>query len=124
ARRRNFRSGRRRTFHRVLHRVRRPFPSRPRRARALSGPGRESGAAGQQRPRARPRPRARRHGGVAARDGIAPLLVRYPPLEDALLTRGDGCFPCRAHGETCDGLEAEWWTDLEWEGFYNTDASD
>jgi len=61
---------------------------------------------------------------AAARDGIAPLLVRYPPLEDAVLTRGDGCFLCRAHGESCDGLEAEWWTELEWVEFHNTDPSD
>ncbi len=54
----------------------------------------------------------------AAREGAAALLVRYPPVEDAALTRGDGCFMCRAHGETCDGLEAEWWTDLEWEEFH------
>lgn len=55
---------------------------------------------------------------AAAREGAAELLVRYPPVEDAALTRGDGCFMCRAHGETCDGLEAEWWTDLEWDEFH------
>ena len=31
---------------------------------------------------------------------------------------------CRAHGDTCKGLEAEWWTELEWEEFYDRDASD
>jgi len=55
---------------------------------------------------------------AAAREGAAALLVRYPPVEDFALTRGDGCFMCRAHGETCDGLEAEWWTEIEWEEFY------
>lgn len=55
---------------------------------------------------------------AAAREGAAALLVRYPPLEDAALTRGEGCFMCRAYGETCDGLEAEWWTELEWEEFF------
>ena len=55
---------------------------------------------------------------AAAREGAASLPVRYPPVEDEALTRGDGCFMCRAHGETCDGLEAEWWTDLEWEEFH------
>jgi hemerythrin-like domain-containing protein len=61
---------------------------------------------------------------AAVREGAAALLVRYRPVEDAGLTRGDGCFLCRAHGETCDGLEAEWWTELEWEEFYDRDASD
>ena len=61
---------------------------------------------------------------AAARERAGPLLIRYPPLEDDALTRGDGCFMCRAHGETCKGLEAEWWTELEWEEFYNRDASD
>ena len=61
---------------------------------------------------------------AAAREGAAALLIRYPPVEDDTLTRGDGCFMCRAHGETCKGLEAEWWTELEWEEFYNRDASD
>lgn len=55
---------------------------------------------------------------AAAREDGARLLVRYPPREDASLTRGDGCFMCRAHGETCGGLEAEWWTELEWEEFF------
>lgn len=55
---------------------------------------------------------------TAARDGATGLPIRYPPVEDAALTRGDGCFMCRAHGDTCDGLEAEWWTDLEWEEFH------
>jgi hemerythrin-like domain-containing protein len=58
---------------------------------------------------------------AAAREGSSALLVRYPPVEDAALTRGDGCFMCRAHGETCNGLEAEWWTELEWQEFYARD---
>ena len=58
---------------------------------------------------------------AAAREGAAALLVGYPPVEDDALTRGDGCFMCRAHGETCAGLEAEWWTELEWQEFYARD---
>lgn len=54
---------------------------------------------------------------AACQDG-ARLLALYPPLEDASVARGDGCFMCRAHGEICDGLEAEWWTDLEWQEFF------
>ncbi len=56
---------------------------------------------------------------AAARDDAAALRNRYPPTEDTTLTRGDGCFLCRAHGQTCDGLEAEWWTELEWEEFHD-----
>jgi hemerythrin-like domain-containing protein len=52
---------------------------------------------------------------ASARAAGAALLVRYPPVEDATLTRGDGCFMCRAYGETCNGLEAEWWTEFEWD---------
>lgn len=61
---------------------------------------------------------------AAAREGAAALAIRYLPIEDPVLTRGDGCFMCRAHGHTCDGLEAEWWTELEWEEFHSRDASD
>ena len=61
---------------------------------------------------------------AAAREHAAALLARYPPIEDEELARGDGCFMCRAHGDTCKGLEAEWWTELEWEEFYDRDASD
>ncbi|HMN76696.1 MAG TPA: hemerythrin domain-containing protein [Burkholderiaceae bacterium] len=43
-----------------------------------------------------------------SREGILELLQRYPPLEDPQLVRGDGCYMCRAMGETCGGLEAEW----------------
>ncbi|HPP84017.1 MAG TPA: hemerythrin domain-containing protein [Rubrivivax sp.] len=61
---------------------------------------------------------------AAARAQGAALLARYRPLEDAELVRGDGCFMCRAYGERCNGLEAEWWTELEWEEFHSRDASD
>ena len=59
-----------------------------------------------------------------AREHGATLPLRYPPVEDAALARGDGCFMCQAFGETCDGLEAEWWTELEWEEFHQGYASD
>ncbi|MCO5100097.1 MAG: hemerythrin domain-containing protein [Burkholderiaceae bacterium] len=55
---------------------------------------------------------------AVAREGAAALLLRYPPVEDDALTRGDGCFMCPAYGESCGGLEAEWWTDLEWDEFH------
>ncbi len=56
---------------------------------------------------------------AAARDNAGTLPLRYPPLEDDVLVRGDGCFMCRAYGETCNGLEAEWWTEIEWDEFYD-----
>lgn len=61
---------------------------------------------------------------AAAREHAATLLDRYPPIEDDELARGDGCFMCPAYGETCDGLEAEWWSELEWDEFRYRDASD
>lgn len=61
---------------------------------------------------------------AAARAHGAALLARYRPIDDAELVRGDGCFMCRAYGDRCNGLEAEWWTELEWEEFHNRDASD
>jgi hemerythrin-like domain-containing protein len=56
---------------------------------------------------------------AAAQAEGAVLLQRYPPLHDLTLTRGDGCYLCRAHGRSCDGLEAEWWSELEWDDFHN-----
>lgn len=56
---------------------------------------------------------------AAAQAEGAALLQRYPPWHDPALTRGDGCYLCRAHGRTCDGLEAEWWSQLEWDDFHN-----
>lgn len=47
--------------------------------------------------------------------GIGDTLVeRYPPMQpDAI--RGDGCVMCHAYGDTCRGLEREWWNEWEWE---------
>lgn len=45
------------------------------------------------------------------------LLQRYPPLQDREVLRGDGCVLCPAYGETCRGLEREWWNEWEWEEF-------
>lgn len=52
---------------------------------------------------------------AAARDAAETVLARYPPNEDQSLIRGDGCIMCRSYLETCNGLEAEWWTEIEWE---------
>lgn len=52
---------------------------------------------------------------AAARETGLALLVAYPPMHDAEVHRGDGCIACPSFGTTCEGLEVEWWTDLEWE---------
>ncbi|WP_306590097.1 hemerythrin domain-containing protein [Geothrix sp. 21YS21S-4] len=46
--------------------------------------------------------------------GLA-LTETYPPLHDAEVLRGDGCMLCPSFGTACEGLEREWWTDLDWE---------
>ncbi len=50
-----------------------------------------------------------------ARDAIAPLLVTHPPTDPPGLHRGEGCCACPAYGESCDGIEFEWWSEAEWE---------
>jgi hemerythrin-like domain-containing protein len=46
------------------------------------------------------------------------LLIReYPPTPDPTVVRGDGCVSCQAFGESCRGLEREWWNEWEWEEF-------
>jgi len=51
----------------------------------------------------------------AAREEGEALAARYPPSDFPDLFRGDGCMACPAYGETCDGVEREWWSELEWE---------
>ncbi len=48
--------------------------------------------------------------------GLA-LVTTYPPLHDSEVHRGDGCIACPSYGTTCEGLEKEWWTELDWEDF-------
>jgi hemerythrin-like domain-containing protein len=48
--------------------------------------------------------------------GLA-LVGTYPPQHDPEVHRGDGCIACPSYGTTCEGLEKEWWTYLEWEDF-------
>lgn len=52
---------------------------------------------------------------AAAREGGVALVAAYPPVHDPDVLRGDGCISCASYGNGCDGLEMEWWTDLEWE---------
>lgn len=60
----------------------------------------------------------------AARDGGLALVAAYPPQHDAEVHRGDGCVACPSYGTACDGLEREWWTDLEWEDMRERMSSD
>ncbi len=52
---------------------------------------------------------------VAVREAVEPLVARWTPLEDDDLYRGDGCMACSAYGDTCGGIEKEWWNAWEWE---------
>jgi hemerythrin-like domain-containing protein len=45
------------------------------------------------------------------------LLRKYPPLQDREILRGDGCVLCPSYGDSCRGLEREWWNEWEWEEF-------
>ncbi len=50
---------------------------------------------------------------AARRDGEG-LVAARPPIDDPELVRGEGCVACAAFTVTCHGLEAEWWSALEW----------
>jgi hemerythrin-like domain-containing protein len=54
---------------------------------------------------------------AAARELGEQLTGRFPPLDDPEIVRGDGCVACSAFGETCGGIETEWWT--TWEREYH-----
>jgi hemerythrin-like domain-containing protein len=50
----------------------------------------------------------------ALADGLR-LAEAYGSTEIPGLVRGDGCACCRKFGASCDGVEREWSSDLEWE---------
>ena len=52
---------------------------------------------------------------LAARAEGERLAERYPPGDSSDIFRGDGCVMCPAYGDGCDGIEREWWSELEWE---------
>ncbi len=58
------------------------------------------------------------------RDDAQILLATYPPEHDPSAHRGDGCVACPSFGTTCEGLEQEWWTELEWEDMEERMSSD
>jgi hypothetical protein len=59
---------------------------------------------------------------IAARELGEELTERFPPLDDPEIVRGDGCIACSAFGETCGGIESEWWND--WEHEYHRSLDD
>jgi len=52
---------------------------------------------------------------AAARLDAERLVTTYAPSALTEVVRGDGCVSCVAFGDHCQGIEAEWWSDLEWE---------
>ena len=61
---------------------------------------------------------------AGAREAGLALAARYPPQHDPEVHRGDGCIACPSFGTACEGLEREWWTDLEWEDMRERMSSD
>ena len=59
-----------------------------------------------------------------AREAGLALVLLYPPKHDPEVHRGDGCIACPSYGSACEGLEHEWWTDLEWEDMRERMGSD
>jgi hemerythrin-like domain-containing protein len=55
----------------------------------------------------------------AARTAMEALLAKYPASEIPDLIRGEGCVSCEAYGEGCEGVEREWWNELEWEDVHH-----
>lgn len=46
------------------------------------------------------------------------LIKKYPPIDELDdLIRSDGCLVCDNYGFGCQGVEYEWWSELEWEDF-------
>jgi hemerythrin-like domain-containing protein len=51
----------------------------------------------------------------AAREDGLRLVERWGSATIPGLSRGDGCACCPSFGVSCDGVEREWSSDLEWE---------
>jgi hemerythrin-like domain-containing protein len=60
----------------------------------------------------------------SARETGLALVAAYPPQHDPEVHRGDGCIACPSYGTTCNGIETEWWTELEWEDLKDRMSSD
>jgi len=57
----------------------------------------------------------------SARELGEQLLERFPPLDDPKVIRGDGCIACSAFGNTCGGIETEWWNTWERQHYRSLD---
>jgi hypothetical protein len=51
----------------------------------------------------------------AARADGERLVATYAPSRLPDVLRGQGCVSCDAFGDRCQGIELEWWSELEWE---------
>jgi hemerythrin-like domain-containing protein len=51
----------------------------------------------------------------------ARLTERFPPLDDPEIVRGAGCIACSAFGDTCGGIETEWWNTWERQHYRSLD---
>ncbi len=49
-----------------------------------------------------------------AQETAQDLIKRWTPLDDGMI-RGEGCVVCAAFGETCSGIEKEWWNTWDWQ---------
>ena len=52
---------------------------------------------------------------ASARTAGEDLRRRFPPSTRDDVMRGEGCILCPAFGESCRGMEHEWWNVWEWD---------
>jgi hemerythrin-like domain-containing protein len=57
----------------------------------------------------------------SARRMAEQIIDRLPPLDDPEIVRGAGCIACSAFGETCGGIETEWWNTWERQHYRSRD---
>lgn len=51
------------------------------------------------------------------------LIARFSPRTQLPgVFRGEACPACRHYGDTCEGIEREWWSENEWDTFHSRDA--
>lgn len=51
------------------------------------------------------------------------LIARFVPRTQLPgVFRGEACPACRHYGDTCEGIEREWWSENEWDTFHSRDA--